>query len=596
MPRSKPLLAAATIAATVTALGLVPGTAAFADAPAFVQVAGVTPPTPQSSVSVPFTDDETAGNTNILAIGWTDTTASIASVSDSAGNTYQAAIATYRGAGMSQAVYYATGIAAGADTVTVTFDQPASYVDLRVSEYSGVSGFDAGASGSGATGDGDSGTVATTNADDLLFAAGMSGGAYSAAGTGYTSRIITGNGDITQDRAVAATGSYSATATNVGPWIMQLAAFKAGGGGGTPAPVADFTGTPTSGTTPLNVQFTDASTGAPTSWAWTFGDGGTSTAQNPSHTYAAAGTYSVSLTAANAGGSDSVTKSGYVTVSSPTAGWPGPTNTGVPAGTTLTTYTGPCTITADDTVIDSQTVNCDLIIRASNVTITKSKVNGVIWLDVDNPGADAWSLTMTDSEVDIGVRQIQAICCGNLTLLRVNAHGGETATACEEKSLHCSITDSWLHGQGMPEDVDWHLGGFLSDGTRGAGCTGTWCIELVHNTVACDHPMNNLQGGCTGDINLIPNFATASRVRIANNYLVANTDLAFCTYGGDKTTSPFPKGDHISYENNVFQRGSNGLCGGYGPVTDFDDTSPGNVWTGNVWEDDGSTVPPPQHW
>ena len=51
------------------------------------------------------------------------------------------------------------------------------------------------------------------------------------------------------------------------------------------------------------VQFTDQSTGAPTSWLWNFGDGTTSTAQNPTHTYAATGTYQVTLTATNAVGS-----------------------------------------------------------------------------------------------------------------------------------------------------------------------------------------------------------------------------------------------------------------------------------------------------
>ncbi|TDN37128.1 hypothetical protein A8B98_05215 [Hymenobacter sp. UV11] len=51
------------------------------------------------------------------------------------------------------------------------------------------------------------------------------------------------------------------------------------------------------------VQFTDQSTGAPTSWRWDFGDGTTSTAQNPAHTYAGTGTYQVTLTATNAIGS-----------------------------------------------------------------------------------------------------------------------------------------------------------------------------------------------------------------------------------------------------------------------------------------------------
>jgi len=96
--------------------------------------------------------------------------------------------------------------------------------------------------------------------------------------------------------------------------IDTLAAMQQAGGGGA-APVADFAGTPTSGTAPLTVAFADLSSNAPTAWAWTFGDGGVSSAQNPSHTYTQAGVYTVALTASNAFGQDVETKVGYVTVS-----------------------------------------------------------------------------------------------------------------------------------------------------------------------------------------------------------------------------------------------------------------------------------------
>ncbi|MBT8508661.1 hypothetical protein AZH53_09615 [Methanomicrobiaceae archaeon CYW5] len=69
------------------------------------------------------------------------------------------------------------------------------------------------------------------------------------------------------------------------------------------------------GAAPLTVHFTDASTDTPTMWAWTFGDGGTSNEQNPTHLYTAEGVYNVTLTATNAGGSDTETKVGFVTVS-----------------------------------------------------------------------------------------------------------------------------------------------------------------------------------------------------------------------------------------------------------------------------------------
>lgn len=60
--------------------------------------------------------------------------------------------------------------------------------------------------------------------------------------------------------------------------------------------------------------FTDLSSNVPTSWLWNFGDGNTSTQQNPCHTYTSDGTYTVSLTAFNANGNDVMTKTNYITV------------------------------------------------------------------------------------------------------------------------------------------------------------------------------------------------------------------------------------------------------------------------------------------
>lgn len=83
---------------------------------------------------------------------------------------------------------------------------------------------------------------------------------------------------------------------------------------GQTAPTADFTATPTSGYQPLNVQFTDLSSGAVTSWYWSFGDGGTSTLQHPSHNYTQVGSFTVALTVTGPGGSDSKTRTSYINV------------------------------------------------------------------------------------------------------------------------------------------------------------------------------------------------------------------------------------------------------------------------------------------
>ncbi|MGA2121410.1 MAG: PKD domain-containing protein [Methanoregula sp.] len=82
----------------------------------------------------------------------------------------------------------------------------------------------------------------------------------------------------------------------------------------TTVPVPAFYGTPTSGTVPLTVQFTDTSTGSPANWTWDFGDGNTSTLEDPSYTYVSNGTYDVQLIATNAAGSNVTTQTGYIVV------------------------------------------------------------------------------------------------------------------------------------------------------------------------------------------------------------------------------------------------------------------------------------------
>ena len=81
-------------------------------------------------------------------------------------------------------------------------------------------------------------------------------------------------------------------------------------------PAANFSASTTSGTAPLALNFSNTSTGTITSYVWMFGDGGTSTTQNPAYLYAAAGVYTVSLTVTGPVGSNTKTITNYITVSS----------------------------------------------------------------------------------------------------------------------------------------------------------------------------------------------------------------------------------------------------------------------------------------
>ncbi len=119
--------------------------------------------------------------------------------------------------------------------------------------------------------------------------------------------------DPTDDKTFWYTNEYS----NGGwSWKTQIASFSFAPVAGV-APVANFSGSPTSIMVNQQVNFTDLSTNNPTSWLWSFPGGtpSTSTLQNPVVTYNTAGTYDVSLYASNTYGNDTELKTGYINVS-----------------------------------------------------------------------------------------------------------------------------------------------------------------------------------------------------------------------------------------------------------------------------------------
>jgi hypothetical protein len=198
-------------------------------------VNAATPQTNQNTVATVYTSPQIAGDTNIIAIGWNDTTSNITSVSDSSGNTYKVAVPTARGTSLSQAIYYAANIAgatAGTNTVTVTFDTAVTYADIRIIEYSGLdeaNPFDVGTSSSGeSSGWAGGNSVMTSSANELVIGAGMTLGAFTGAGPGFNTEIITSpDTDIVEDQKTTAIGLPVALAPVDDVWLMQVAAFKA---------------------------------------------------------------------------------------------------------------------------------------------------------------------------------------------------------------------------------------------------------------------------------------------------------------------------------------------------------------------------------
>ena len=181
-----------------------------------------------------FSSNNTAGNLIVAYVIWNNSGS--VSMSDSRGNAYTSAAGrTAWGSGWSSQVFYAKGIAGGANTVTATFANAigaSGWGVMYLHEYSGVdkvSPVDTAATATGTAAAMSSGSISTTNPTDLLFAAGASSSTVTAGGSGYTTRS-TMFGNRTMDRNVTVSGSYSAAMTqDSNAWVEHLVAFKAEG-------------------------------------------------------------------------------------------------------------------------------------------------------------------------------------------------------------------------------------------------------------------------------------------------------------------------------------------------------------------------------
>jgi len=256
-------------------------------------------------------------------------------------------------------------------------------------------------------------------------------------------------------------------------------------------------------------------------------------------------------------------------------GFPDAASTGVPAGTVLTPYTGPCTITADGTVIEARRVDCDLRIRASGVVIRNSRIDGTVANDENTPGND---FAITDSEVRVGDTTGTGIGTRDFVATRVEVTGGNRSINCW---MNCEVRASYVHGQMSDETGVSHESGIR----MGAGST------IVGNTITCDAPDIPPDAGCSAGLTGYGDFAAVRDVLVQGNLFLATTG-GTCAYGGSSRGKPFSgQARDIRFIDNVFQRGETGNCGVWAPIMDFSTTAPGNVWSGNIWQD-GAPVRP----
>ena len=245
-------------------------------------------------------------------------------------------------------------------------------------------------------------------------------------------------------------------------------------------------------------------------------------------------------------------------------GFPDASNTGVPAGTTLTAYSGPSTISTPGTVISGKTIGC-VRVSAPGVVIRNSKVScaggyAVASFDDDYTGAP---LTVQDSEVDCKNTGGNAFGEANIVVRRVDIHGCENGL---DINQNVTVEDSYIHdlyNQGSAHTD----GAQLASGhyENGHVVPGARNVTFLHNTI---YGMGF--DGSFGTSAIISNSGGDRDILIQNNLLAGGAVALYCEQDA--------KGINYRVLDNHFSRKFGPKVGYYGASTECsDETQSGNI-------------------
>lgn len=255
------------------------------------------------------------------------------------------------------------------------------------------------------------------------------------------------------------------------------------------------------------------------------------------------------------------------------SGFPDETTTGVPAGTTLTPYTGSSTITTANTVIDGKTLGC-IRVNAPGVVIRNSHIScgsgGVVVGSYDGDYSGT-PLLLEDVEIDCQDGPGTAVGDALLTARRADIHGCENGF---DMNQSITVEDSYIHDLWNGEGS--HLDGIQLAGGHWNGSDYVCCalnITIRHNTiygVGAD--------GSLGTSAIISNPTGDQNILIENNLLAGGAVALYCAYEGTAT--------NFRVVNNRFSRKFSPKVGAYGPSEGCRD----ETLSGNVYHESGSPV------
>jgi hypothetical protein len=256
----------------------------------------------------------------------------------------------------------------------------------------------------------------------------------------------------------------------------------------------------------------------------------------------------------------------------PSGAFPDASNTGVPAGTVLTAYTGPSTISTPGTVIDGKTMGC-VRVTAPGVIIRKSKIScnsgyAVLSGDGDYTGTP---LTVEDSEVDCKNLGGNGFGEANIVVRRVNVHGCENGLdinqniTVEESYIHDLYNQGSAHTDGAQLASGHYESGVLKPAARN--------VTFLHNTI---YGMGF--DGSFGTSAIISNSGGDQNVLIQNNLLAGGAVAIYC--------EQHAKGTNYRVLDNHFSSKFGPKVGFYGVSTECSD----ETQSGNVYHETGQPV------
>ena len=257
----------------------------------------------------------------------------------------------------------------------------------------------------------------------------------------------------------------------------------------------------------------------------------------------------------------------------PAAGaWPGPDNTGVPPGTSLRPLNGQLTFAKAGEVVEDKDITGCITVTASNVTLRRFRIRGCAREPVIGVGYGLSGIRIEDCEIDGGNLNPNGSAVG---------YDGYAIRRCDihrvGSGLHMTnnvvIEENWVHD--LHEGEDSHNDAVITNG-------GSRFV-VRRNTLENRHTQ-------TAVIALYGDLAPVVDAVVEDNLLVGG---GYTVYGGSVPGKRFSaQASGIRVTGNRFGRAFYPTGGRFGPVSGFDRGRPGNVWSGNVWDDTGAPVEP----